>query len=106
MRVERGHRQLADVIEHGHAHAEEDAGAAVVEVEEIVGRSLAFQDLQSETDVQRFFAGAADPKVRFPGLRHFDGALFQSTGADHQAIDFEAAIAWTAVPPLISICSR
>lgn len=68
---------LPDRVDHRHAHRGEDRGAAVVQVEEVVIEAFALVHEEAERDVERFFAGAADPEEAVRGSGHRDQPLFE-----------------------------
>lgn len=86
------HGQLPGVVDHGHAHGQQNAGIAVMQVEVIVGGAAAFVYLQTQADVESFFTRATDPEIGFPGFGHFDAAFFQRAGPQHLAEDSQSQL--------------
>ena len=57
------HGHLADALDEGHAHGHQGGAVAIVQMKKIESGAAAFFDLEAQTGVERFFAGAANPEI-------------------------------------------
>ncbi len=90
MAVGRRHGHLPQTMAERHAHRNQGAAIAIMEVEVIVVGALALFDLQPQAGVESFLTRTADPEVALAGLAHLDHALFHGPRTNHDTVYFQA----------------